>query len=265
MNLPATGRWKLLLHVLAFFLLTALALVIASIVARQLPDWPEEVVIGAVGVMLTLLLTATFLWWDGKRFPDIGLAWERGTTKRFFLGLLIGFILVAVHLAALASSGHVSWVRNPKVDIAGIGIAVIGYGLLALREELAFRAYPLRTLLPPFGAVGAQVIVMLVFVVEHRLGGASWTTAVFGSGLGALVFGMAALATRGIALPLGIHLAWNLGDWARGGKGGNGPWSMQIDPAHSAQIDRLAMTAYVAIMVSALLGLMLVYRRSLRA
>ena len=255
MNLPATGRWKPFLHVLAFFLLTALVLVAASIVARQLPGWPEEVVIGAVGVMLTILLTAAFLSWDHKRFPDIGLAWELGTSKRFFLGLLIGFILVALHLAAIASSGHVIWVRNPHVDIAGAGITAIGYGLLALREELAFRAYPLRTLLPPFGALGAQMIVMFAFIAEHRLGGATWSTAVLGSGLGALVFGMAALVTRGIALPLGIHLAWNVGDWMRGGKGGHGPWSMRVDPEYSMQLDHLAMTAYVVVMLAVFLDL----------
>lgn len=262
MNLPDVRPLKSFLHALAFFLVAAAALVAASIVARHFPGWSEEIVIGGIGVLLTLALTAVFLRWDRKRFNDIGLACDRRTHMRFLIGLAIGFALVALHAAIVASTGQVSWTRNSKVDAMGIAVAAFGYGLLALREEIAFRGYPLRTLLPAFGAVGAQLTVMAIFVAEHRLGGATWSNAVFGSGVGALVFGMAALVTRGIALPLGLHAAWNFGDWMRGGKGDHGMWTMRIEEAHSAHINEVAMVAYVSIMLLTLFCFAVLYRRN---
>jgi hypothetical protein len=262
MNLPDAKPLKSLLHSLAFFLAAAVALVAASIVARRFPGWPEEIVIGGIGVLLTLALTAAFLRWDRKRFSDVGLAWDRRTHARFLVGLAIGFALVALHAAIVASTGQVSWTRNNKVDATGMAVAAFGYGLLALREEVAFRGYPLRTLLPAFGAVGAQLTVMAIFVAEHRLGGATWGNAIFGSGLGALVFGMAALVTRGIALPLGLHAAWNFGDWMRGGKGDHGMWIMRIEEAHPAHISEVAMAAYVSIMLLTLFSFVGYYRRN---
>ncbi|WP_082575372.1 CPBP family intramembrane glutamic endopeptidase [Lysobacter sp. Root667] len=262
MNLPGARRLKSLLHALAFFLAAAAALVAASIVARHFPGWPEEIVIGGIGVLLTLALTAAFLRWDRKRFSDIGLAWDRRTHMRFLVGLAIGCALVALHAAIVASTGQVSWTRNTQVDATGIAVAALGYGLLALREEVAFRGYPLRTLLPAFGVVGAQLMVMTIFVAEHRLGGATWSNAVLGSGLGALVFSMAALVTRGIALPLGLHAAWNFGDWMRGGKGDHGMWTMRIEAAHSAHVNEVAMVAYVSVMLLTLFCLAALYRRN---
>jgi len=262
MNLPGARPLKSLLHALAFFLAAAVALVIASIVASHFPGWPEEIVIGLVGVLLTLALTTVFLRWDRKSFNDVGLAWDRRTHTRFLIGLAIGFALVALHATIVASTGQVSWIRNNEVDATGMAVTALGYGLLALREEIAFRGYPLRTLLPAFGAVSAQLMVMAVFVAEHRLGGATWSNAIFGSGLGALVFGMAALVTRGIALPLGLHAAWNFGDWMRGGKGDQGMWIMRIEEAHSAHVDEVAMVAYVSIMLLTLFLLAVLYRRN---
>ena len=262
MNLTGTARLKPLLQALAFCLATAVALVLASIAARQLPAWPEEIVVGIVGVLLTLALTAAFLRWSRKHFNDIGLAPDRRTPARFLIGVAVGFTLVALHLAIVAGTGHVDWIRNSGSQVKGIGAAMLGYGLLALREEIAFRGYPLRTLLPAFGATGAMLMVMAVFIGEHRLGGATWTNAVLGSGPGALVFGMAALATRGIALPLGLHAAWNLGDWLRGGKGDQGMWIMRIEEGHALQVEQTAMAAYMAIMLLAFLVFLALYRRN---
>ena len=75
-----------------------------------------------------------------------------------------------------------------------------------------------------------------------------------------LVFGMAALATKGLALPIGLHAAWNVGDWARGGKGDGGLWSAVVDPGSAAHVEKVAMGSYVAVMLCALVGLWLSQR-----
>jgi len=100
---------------------------------------------------------------------------------------------------------------------------------LAVREELAFHGYPLQRLKSIFGIWGAQLIVAFVFAFEHVLGGSTWQLALLGAGVGSLLFGMAAIATRGLAMPIGLHAAWNIGDWIRGGKGSVGFWKPIVE------------------------------------
>jgi hypothetical protein len=124
---------------------------------------------------------------------------------------------------------------------------LVAYLLLACREELAFRGYPLRRLDRSFGPWSAQLIVALVFALEHRAGGYSWTNALFGTFVGSLLFGMAALATRGLALPIGLHAAWNFGQWIIGEKESSGLWKPIIPGGPSASTDHVVLIAYVAV------------------
>jgi membrane protease YdiL (CAAX protease family) len=124
----------------------------------------------------------------------------------------------------------VRFVAVEPTDVSFMLLTGLGFLLLAAREEIAFRAYPLRALSARFGASIALAVTAAMFCVEHILGGSSWEDAVFGSIPGALVFGMAALASRGRALPLGLHTAWNCVDWATGGKGNDGLWRRVVEP-----------------------------------
>jgi membrane protease YdiL (CAAX protease family) len=55
--------------------------------------------------------------------------------------------------------------------------------------------------------------VAFAFAVEHVVGGMRWLHAILGAGIGSLLLGMAALATRGLAMPISLHAAWNFGQW----------------------------------------------------
>lgn len=74
-----------------------------------------------------------------------------------------------------------------------------------------------------------QWMVALVFAAEHRLGGSTWIHALLGAGVGSLLFGMASLATRGLALPIGLHAAWNFGQWVAGDKEFPGIWRSTVE------------------------------------
>jgi hypothetical protein len=242
-------------QVLLFWFATMALLAAASPIAgsgRQAP-----LMIGALTVLPTFALTALFIRWDGKRLRDYCFDITRSSSLRFAAGLLLGFVLVAAQTALLLLGGaHWSAASRPPTVI----IEILGYLLLATREELAFRGYPLRKLAADFDALWAQVLVAALFVIEHKLGGATWTNALVGSGLGALVFGMAALASRGLALPIGLHAAWNIGDWARGTKSGGGLWQIVYPTESPVHFERIAMASYVAVMSLAFIGLWLWYR-----
>jgi membrane protease YdiL (CAAX protease family) len=91
------------------------------------------------------------------------------------------------------------------------------------------------------------LIVALIFTLEHRAGGYSWTNALFVAFVGSLLFGTAALATRGLALPIGLHAAWNFGQWIIGEKETPGLWKPIIPGGPSGNANDVALIAYVAV------------------
>ncbi|MBL0742657.1 CPBP family intramembrane metalloprotease [Chryseolinea sp. Jin1] len=77
-------------------------------------------------------------------------------------------------------------------------------------EEIAFRSYPLLKLKRTMGLWPAQLIISVAFILYHISLGWSILTASLGPGVWAFVFGIAAIRSKGIALPTGIHVGLNL-------------------------------------------------------
>ncbi len=150
--------------------------------------------------------------------------------------------------------GYVAWKREVNWEVYSILIPLVAYIALSCREELGFRGYPLRTLMQPFGLWGALFFAAAIFVLEHIIGGSHWPQAVFGAGAGALLFGMAAIATRGLALPIGMHAAWNLGQWTLGLKGQPGIWHGLVKPGMEDSAELAGMCAYLLVTTAATLA-----------
>jgi membrane protease YdiL (CAAX protease family) len=258
-----TGRWRVFGRVLLFFIACAALLAIAAAIERQFAGLPTGMLTGAVTSVGTLLLTAVFVRWEGLRLEDVGAAITRRSPTRFAIGFILGLLLVALHMAIVGFVGHTRWARTQGVGFPDIATSLIIYFLLSCREELAFRGYPLRRLHQLFGLWAAQSVVALAFAIEHVGGGSTWENALFGAGVGSLLFGMAAIATRGLAVPIGLHAAWNFGDWMRGGKGSGGLWHPVGAEAFRDRADLVGMIGYFTVMLSATLTFWWVYRRAL--
>jgi len=218
--------------------------------------------VGAITCVLTYGLTLLFLRWDGWKLNDAGLELTPKSGPRMLLGFMIGLALLAFQDSLLYASGHTHWAYMGAASPTGLLLlALTAYLLLALREELAFRAYPLRRLEHDLGMWASLVMVGLVFALEHLAGGLSWSHSLLGPLAGAILFGMAALATRGIAVPLGIHFAFNLGQWVMGQKDTAGLWQVSVDPAFQKQAEVLGYTGYLLGTLAAAFGFWLHYRK----
>jgi hypothetical protein len=232
----------------------------------------KELALGAVLSVSGFLLTALFVRWDRKPLAlgleEVGVWTPRGERRwaaaRFGVGFGLGLALVAVTTAALGVVGGVRFQLAGDARLVEWGAVLLGYLLLSSREELAFRGYPLFRLRAVLGDWPALVIVALIFAAEHRLGGWDWGRALYGAGVGSLVFGMAALATRGLALPIGIHAAWNFGQWVVGLRGDGAPLKATVLPADQAHFDLVHSVSYVIVMAGAGVGLLVWKRRTCR-
>ena len=254
-------RWRLLGRVVLFSLGCAFVLAATAPLTRALPGlWPD-LVLGTVASLGAFGLTMLFVRWERLRLEDVGAAPAWRSLPRFALGFLIGLFLVALSASVSAAIAHVRWVREPGVTLAATTVTLLTYIVLSCREELGFHGYPLRRLERFFGLWAAQIIVAIVFAVEHMAGGWPWERALLGAGVGSLLFGMASIATRGLALPIGLHAAWNFGDWMLGGKGSAGLWKPVVEEGQQgrAQLDKTI--AYLAVMGSATFAFWIWHRR----
>ncbi len=247
-------RWQKLGRIFLFFVGCAAMLAATAPLAPRGSGPTPELFIGTVTGLGAFLLTLLFVRWEGLRLADVGAALDRQSLQRLAFGFLIGLLIVALNSSIMWISGHVRWESTHEVRFTEMTIMLLAYLTLSGREELAFHGYPLRRLVPSLGLWRAQLIVALVFAAEHVAGGSSWWLALVGAGVGSLLFGMASIATRGIALPIGLHAAWNFGDWMRGGKGSIGLWKAVVEEGFEDPVQVVGLVSYLLVMCSATLA-----------
>jgi uncharacterized protein len=239
------SSWGVAARAVLFVVCSAVLLAIAS-------RWTKgNLQTACATAVATFLLTLLFLRWEGVGLADAGAKLVRGSFGRFAFAFLVGLGLPLTRAGVVMMVTGLRYDRMPGFSFVEVMIALVTYIALACREELAFRGYPLRMLDRRFGAWIALLATAILFALEHVLGGWSWWQALFGSGVGALLFGAAALRTRGLAVPIGLHAAWNFGDAMLGGKGMPGLWKPAVAADAMARVEATQWIAYVLIMMAA--------------
>jgi membrane protease YdiL (CAAX protease family) len=258
-----TSKTTVVLRTQGFLVVCAIILIIAGPLTKAVSSAAGPLIVGTITSLFTFLLTLLFVRWDGLSLRDVGAGLSTHTPSRLSFGFIVGTALVALQDLIIYAGGHTHWIANDAHQSLGIiPLAFAGYLMLALREELAFRGYPLRRLESAWGMWGALLLIGVVFTLEHTAGGWSWSRSLLGPPAGALLFGMAALATRGIAVPLGIHAAFNLGQWLMGQKDIPGMWKPVVDRGFDRQADTLGYLGYLTAMLLAASGFWLWKQRS---
>jgi membrane protease YdiL (CAAX protease family) len=244
-------RLRVIGRAILFMIVCAIILAGVSPWIPKLDGMRTEFFLGLVTAIGSLFATLLFVHWERIPAKDLGVVPDRRSGLRLLCGFLIGLIVVGTWALASAATGYVRWARGPGTGASAAILALVAYLALACREELAFHGYPLRRLQHPLGVWGAQITVAMMFALEHRIGGYDWLHAIFGAGVGSLLFGMAAIVTRGLAVPIGIHSAWNLGQWMLGVRGHPAIWQAVIEENHSNETEIAMVTIYVLVMTAA--------------
>jgi membrane protease YdiL (CAAX protease family) len=248
------NKWQYTLgRVLVFCLSCTVVLAAASRLTQGMPkQWSQHLLV-LIAAGVTFGLTILFVRWEGLELKDVGVIPRKKSTTRFFGGFLLGLILAILQAVLLLSFAPVKLLFYSKLNFAYILSGLLLYLLIALREELAFRAYPLRSLNYKLGTFYAQLIIAIIFIAEHMIGGMTWTEAILGAGTGAILFGLAALKTKGIALPMGIHAAWNFTQWCAGFKNEPGIWQTVIEKGNETKVEQIGLICYLTVMWAAIL------------
>lgn len=237
-------KTRTILQAVLFCLLSAITLAFFSYAVKPLPPtWSPHVMLGC-SIAFTGIITLLFARWTGLTLQEIGAAPGRGTLRKFFVAFAIGLLLPIIQWGVVCAGGgyQVHW--NDQIGLSGIFSFLILHILVAAREELTFRAFPLFSLHKRCGFLLAISLVTFIFILEHVAGGMSFWAAAIGPGLGGTLFGILAIKTKGIAYPMGVHAAWNFGQWVMGLKPEPGIILGNVTPGQEDWVNATGWTGY---------------------
>ena len=203
----------------------------------QATRWLFPVLISSLLVVVSWIAVRR----EGLTLHALGIAPTRRRVAEFLVGFALAtFFFIGVALLRGAQVGA-DWNLNL---VPGVRAAIIGLPyafVLLLPEELLFRGYAFKKATAVFGSPFALLLSSLLFGAYHVVGSGYWGIgAVFlfvMPALGGLLFGLAALRTGGLALPIGLHLGgnWvNMSVFGLGSPEGAALWTAQLGDAQSA-------------------------------
>lgn len=145
---------------------------------------------------------------------SLGVTVGRWSPIEVILGTSITVLAIALTLLAELGLGAVR-LEDGSMTWSSFATLVVHLAGVAAFEEVVFRVLLLSGVAVVLSGVpgGRWVAVLLsaaLFGAAHLSNpGASWVAAV-GTGLGGVMYGVAFLGSRGVWLPIGLHLGWNL-------------------------------------------------------
>lgn len=221
-----------------------LILVLAGRAKMLAPEPVQPLLWGCLSSGLILGVTTLFLRREKRRLRDVDLAPSSGTSLRLLSGLAVGMAVFGLNLLTVILVTGLRLERLPMPDATTVFWVVSGTFATAWMEELGFRAYALRTLLERFAPWKAQAVVAIAFGICHLAFGWTWHSILLGVLPSGLLFGAAAVASRGIAVPVGIHVGLNLARWMIGE---TGFWRPVIEPNAEVRVSAIATITGLAI------------------
>ena len=166
-------------------------------------------------VVCALLLAATGLAFhrEGLDLGSLGLAPSRDRIRELAIGFAAGVLLFAGLALVRGALAGVAWTFGGVNAMLPVLASLIVALLLLLPEELLFRGYAFQRLIQAVGVWPGILISAVLFGLYHLAGSGMWGIGAFFRAampaLGGVVFGWLAVRTRGLALPIGLHLGGN--------------------------------------------------------
>jgi hypothetical protein len=208
--------WKVALFLLAAYSFNGVALLLrpglpwlAGHPAWFPPQWCTFLaVLAATGFSLSA---------EDRPLASVGLRLDRRWLAQLLAGILAGCALIGLMALAGYLAGGFHLVRNPAATPGALALGLWLFLAVACSEELLFRGYLFQRLEAGIGPWATQLALAVLFALLHwgnpGMAGATRVWASLNIALAGILLGLCYLRTRSLALPIGLHLAWN---WTQG-------------------------------------------------
>ncbi|MBC8506636.1 MAG: CPBP family intramembrane metalloprotease [Anaerolineales bacterium] len=210
-----------------FFLMKGLAalLGVPSDIASNLPLYVFLAVAGVrlFRVLISVWLSGRFL--DRRPFADFGLRLDKCWWQDLVFGLGLGILLIGsvflIELAAgwLTISDTFHTANSEGSFILKLIVFVILFICVGFSEELMYRGYHLTNIAegfdikaigPKYSLVIAVFLSSILFGIFHLGSPGATPISTFNIFLWGALFGIGYVLTGRLAMPIGLHIAWNL-------------------------------------------------------
>lgn len=195
-----------------FFVLLSLFLFPAILMARQ----DTQTVSIFVQMMLVILVTIICQFLRKEPVTLITGEINLRTLRQFIIGLLTGAVLMIFPAILLYLSGLLKW-SIKEFSFSTIISGVTACITVAVVEEFLFRGFIFQRLIESLGRWPAQLIIAGMFLLTHinnpGMMGSVKLIASVNIFLASILFGVAFIKTKSLAVPIGIHFMAN---WVQG-------------------------------------------------
>jgi uncharacterized protein len=176
-----------------------------------------EQMLEPVSFLLLLLVTWICIKIRKESLSDVGFGINLRWFKHFFGGTIAGITMMFATAALVYAVGGVSFELDPQRSLQVLSYGFYLFLLGSLGEEILHRGFIFQRLIDGIGVWGAQLLIASLFALGHwgnpGMEGSTEIFAFIDLFLVSLIFGLAYVKTRSLALPIGLHLGWN---WAQG-------------------------------------------------
>jgi len=170
-----------------------------------------------VSFLLLLLVTWICILLRKETFADVGFAINLRWFKGLISGTLVGITMLLVTAGMIWMIGGVTFELDAERSLQGLSYGLYLFLIGSLMEEILHRGFIFQRLIDGIGVWWAQILMASLFALGHwgnpGMDGLTQLFATLDLFLISLIFGLAYLKTRSLALPIGLHLGWN---WAQG-------------------------------------------------
>lgn len=199
--------------ILIFFLVLATFLM-PVLLSAQKNNMEVSVGIQAIIIVLASMICQLLL---RKPLAELLGKFDMRWLKELCIGGLIGSVLLLIPALILGILGWVHWQWNPE-GISVLLPSLLFFAGVAVAEELLFRGFIFQRLISGLGKWPAQMVIAAFFLLTHLnnpgMAGDIKVMAGINIFLASILFGLAFIRTKSLAMPIGLH--W-MANWMQGG------------------------------------------------
>ncbi|HEY1200842.1 MAG TPA: type II CAAX endopeptidase family protein [Niastella sp.] len=198
---------RALLFLFAFFSCAILAGMVSNVIPAGSPVIKQLVAISIAAIMVVALTVIFRRFIDRQSVKSMGFHWSPFQADAF-TGFNLGITLLGTATLLLYATGNLGW-EEVHLNTSDLLIGFILMALIALIEEIVFRAYILNNLLQSLQKWVALGVSAAMFTLAHASNPGISTVAVANLLLAGALLGINYIYTRNIWFAVFFHFSWN--------------------------------------------------------